>query len=120
MRSMILAAALLAAGPADARDGGMPYTYARWERLPKGSQAMYIAGAIDAMLEFWEEQPAVRLSNCLNKAKMDDGQITTNIKRFASANPTLELQAGSVRTALLLYLISLCGSPYEPNAVSAR
>ena len=80
MRSMILAAALLAAGPAGAqpfRDGPTVHpfiNYFMWEGLPEDARATYIMGAIDSLLAVANGADglaiALHYDSCLQRAGM--------------------------------------------------
>jgi len=112
MRSMILAAALLAAGPADA----FITTYSQWEGMPEEARVSYIMGMFDGMVEFGAFSlsmgtAAYRYSDCLQKSRMDNWQLAANLRAFVAREPFY--QTKSVALALLGYLAALCGP--EPS-----
>jgi hypothetical protein len=126
---MILAVALLVAGPAQAQS--VFFTYAQWERLPEWPRATYIAGLIDAWVPMSnavdllldagvpEETPrtssSIQYGACISRSRMTDAQIAANLRTFVSMRPNL--QAGPVLRALVAYLGELCRTP---DAASGR
>ena len=126
MRSMILAAALLAAGPAGAqpfRDGPTVHpfiNYSMWEGLPEDARATYIMGAIDSLLAVANGADglaiALHYDSCLQRAGMTSVQIAGNLRAFVATRP--KLQAGLVQRALVEYLEALCEP--EPKAPVGR
>jgi hypothetical protein len=92
---------------------GAFFTYSQWEQLSPDARAYYIAGTFDFLVSIAttdeDERVASYYSKCINDANMTYGQLSENLKIYASERPSL--QGGTVQFVLFQYLIALCGAP---------
>jgi hypothetical protein len=88
------------------------YNYSQWEQLPEGSRLGYIAGAIDILstVATGEQiRAALHYRECIARSGMNLIQLDTNVRAYVRNQPAL--QAEPMPTALLRYLVALCGLP---------
>lgn len=87
------------------------FTYSQWESLAEGNQIAYVGGIFDSLVsiatpgQMYQEH----YTKCLAREDMTLGQLSRNMKVYASSRP--KLQAQGVSGALINYLIELCGKP---------
>jgi hypothetical protein len=90
------------------------YNYSQWEQLPEPGRLGYIAGAIDTLPGIASPaqiRAAMHYNTCVANAHMNLVQLDRNVRAFVRTQPAL--QADAMASALLSYLIALCGVP--PN-----
>ena len=88
------------------------YTYSEWERASPTARAIYMAGAFDSLVTIATKEgivSAVHYQTCMEGSHMTNTQLAENVRIFASTRP--ELHARAAVSALLAYLISVCGLP---------
>jgi hypothetical protein len=87
-------------------------TYSEWEALAADQRAIYIAGALDALISYapnGDTKYATHIRQCIVRTKMNDSQLAENVRTFASARS--QLQSVQTPISLMSYLIELCGKP---------
>jgi hypothetical protein len=103
--------ALLAFG-ATARAQSIFLTYEQWEQLPTTLREIYIAGAIDQLSTVGVPagvNSAKHYNECIVKSGMRLGQIAEGTKKFMEMHS--DLRQKPAPTAVMQYLITLCGLP---------
>jgi hypothetical protein len=113
MRSMILAAALMA-GTAQAYF----VTYAEWERWPENMRYAYIAGSFGMLEDATAPDISRHFSKCVSDTRMNAGQLAPNLRAFVATRP--KLQGYTVERAFTAYLVELCGSAPGTGDVSVK
>jgi hypothetical protein len=106
----IIIVLLLSTIPARAQN--LYLNYSQWLQMPPGLREMYVAGAFDALSTVTETERvnvAKHYNECVTKAGLTTGQLEENLKEYANTQP--DLQHKPVPTALMRYLVSLCGTP---------
>jgi hypothetical protein len=88
------------------------YNYSQWEQLSEPARLGYIAGAIDTLsgIASPAQLPAaMHYNTCVANSNMNLIQLDRNVRSFVRTQPAL--QAGAMSSALMSYLIALCGVP---------
>ena len=89
------------------------FNYERWSRMTPDSRQLYIAGAFDSMVSFSANDIESRINrhydSCISRLKMTNMSLANNLLDYVNENP--DLRGGSVQTAMIKYLIELCGRP---------
>jgi hypothetical protein len=109
MRFLTLALLLLTT-PAHAQSVFL--SYSQWAQLPKNLREIYVAGAFDTLSTVTtpEQVSYVKHYNeCVAKAALNLSELAENVKEYAATQP--DVQSKPVPTAIMRYLISLCGLP---------
>ncbi len=89
------------------------FTYFEWQNMPLQQRAAYVTGMYDGLTTFvaspTEEKVAAHYRQCVIRLKITNVQLAENVLKYAEARP--EVQKVGVGSALIGYLISLCGRP---------
>jgi hypothetical protein len=90
---------------------GNYYSYPEWESASEAVQTAYISGAYDSLVTYISSEQEERMSRhyraCMQRSKMNNLQLTRNVRTFAASRPDLQTQA--VQFALIHYLHAACG-----------
>ena len=103
--------ALLAFGTT-ARSQSIFLTYDQWEQLPTSLREIYVAGAIDQLSTVGVPaglSSAKHYNECIVKSGVRLGQIAEGTKKFMEMHS--DLRQKPAPTAVMQYLITLCGLP---------
>ena len=96
------------------------FTFSEWSALPEDAQSVYIAGAYDSLVTFASNDDEIAMAkhyaSCLAKSKMLNQQLAQNVRNYAATKPAL--QGGNVQSALVNYLIELCGRPTHSGPIT--
>lgn len=94
--------------PAHAQGYKVFYNYSQWEQLSDEARLGYLAGAIDTLIAS-PVSAAIYYNKCVSNSDMKLVQLDTNVRAYVRTKPAL--QGGGMASALLDYLIALCGAP---------
>ena len=90
------------------------YNYSEWKQLPDEARAGYIAGVIDLITSYAPGGDVSAVSHyreCVAKSHMSLAQLNKNVRAYVQTQPSL--QAQDMPTAVLRYLVALCGAPLK-------
>ena len=95
---------------------GISVSYAQWENLPEDLQTAYISGALDSLLLYAADPRAQAISlhfhGCLKSREIAGSRLSDNVRSFTQGKPQ---SPTSVQSALLAYLVALCGKIPDPE-----